>query len=689
MATGLSGYLYWTSGVFTVRVNWSETYDTTTNKSKVTINNIQVKKTSTGTAGYYPNGTISINGTVVRTISSSIPTGYVGLLGKDTWYDMKENGVSSTNITCSLDNIEHDSDGSKQVDIELSLKFYMPGSSTSWGVSGAKSITLTTIPRASTFDSLTCNTNDFTGTLTYTYTPKSTSYDTRCVVSLGETIIKTINLGNNKNTQQRPTLSFTSSELTAIYRALSSTSSGTLTFTLTTYSDAYTTQIGNAATKTITLNIPSGSMVITGGTLQWERQTYARALIQNKNTVKVTASGFSASAGSSIKEYKFEVVRQDTNQAILTETIVTSDNGAEVTLGPFSQTGYLIFKVTVTDQRGVKKTVSATTPCYCYAHQLPDATNFTAYRCDASGNPKDNGTHIKYNNITIGFSSIGGSNSVNVDIQYKAESATTWTTIRLGTIQSTSSTSQQTGTISGAIIQQSSGLVSFDTANIYMVRLRLTDGYSGARTLPVVTIFGESRIFNIRPDGNGIAFGKMATQSEMFECRWDAKFNGNIDATGHIDCAGDMDCGGELTCQGNINCNGNIHCYDIDADSITMRQVSIFEMIYPVGSIYMSTNSTNPQSLFGIGDWVQIQDRFLLAASDTYKVGSTGGNLLNNLCLSGANYGGLAEDGDYSKRIFVSPSTIENKGEYSTQATECGADMLPPYLSVYMWRRIE
>ena len=50
--------------------------------------------------------------------------------------------------------------------------------------------------------------------------------------------------------------------------------------------------------------------------------------------------------------------------------------------------------------------------------------------------------------------------------------------------------------------------------------------------------------------------------------------------------------------------------------------------IYPVGSIYMSTQSTNPGTLFG-GTWARIQGRFLLAAgtseSTTYAAGATGG----------------------------------------------------------------
>lgn len=50
-----------------------------------------------------------------------------------------------------------------------------------------------------------------------------------------------------------------------------------------------------------------------------------------------------------------------------------------------------------------------------------------------------------------------------------------------------------------------------------------------------------------------------------------------------------------------------------------------FDQIYPVGSIYMSINSTNPGTLFG-GTWVQIEDTFLLSAGSTYTAGDTGGN---------------------------------------------------------------
>lgn len=57
---------------------------------------------------------------------------------------------------------------------------------------------------------------------------------------------------------------------------------------------------------------------------------------------------------------------------------------------------------------------------------------------------------------------------------------------------------------------------------------------------------------------------------------------------------------------------------------ITQLQQALLNVAYPVGSIYMSVNSTSPSSLFG-GTWVQLKDRFLLAAGDSYAAGTTGG----------------------------------------------------------------
>lgn len=50
----------------------------------------------------------------------------------------------------------------------------------------------------------------------------------------------------------------------------------------------------------------------------------------------------------------------------------------------------------------------------------------------------------------------------------------------------------------------------------------------------------------------------------------------------------------------------------------------IVDLVYPVGAIYLSASGTNPQVLFG-GTWTAISGRFLLASSNNYAAGSTGG----------------------------------------------------------------
>ena len=54
-----------------------------------------------------------------------------------------------------------------------------------------------------------------------------------------------------------------------------------------------------------------------------------------------------------------------------------------------------------------------------------------------------------------------------------------------------------------------------------------------------------------------------------------------------------------------------------------MNSIISLDDIYPVGSIYMNINSTNPTNLFG-GVWEQIKERFILGCCDTHKAGATG-----------------------------------------------------------------
>lgn len=129
---------------------------------------------------------------------------------------------------------------------------------------------------------------------------------------------------------------------------------------------------------------------------------------------------------------------------------------------------------------------------------------------------------------------------------------------------------------------------------------------------------------------------------------------------------------------------------------------------YPVGSIYMSVNSTDPANLFG-GTWQQLEDRFLLGAGSVYTAGNTGGEATHTLIanelpsVSGSfNIRGLSNGTNIitsASGVFaredagnVSSTTNNTSSQAASKVTmSFGGDQahnnMPPYLVVYMWQR--
>lgn len=157
--------------------------------------------------------------------------------------------------------------------------------------------------------------------------------------------------------------------------------------------------------------------------------------------------------------------------------------------------------------------------------------------------------------------------------------------------------------------------------------------------------------------------------------------------------------------------------------------INIANIVYPIGSLYFSMNNTSPAVLFG-GTWEQIKDRFLLAAGDKYDSGTTGGNANNShIHIVNGSVGNhtltVAEmpshvhpayiDVNFSaaytgnnnswKQNLVYPNQVSNyNNSYynipqggnqphnhpfsgSTQ-TPSDTNNMPPYLAIYIWKRI-
>lgn len=142
-------------------------------------------------------------------------------------------------------------------------------------------------------------------------------------------------------------------------------------------------------------------------------------------------------------------------------------------------------------------------------------------------------------------------------------------------------------------------------------------------------------------------------------------------------------------------------------------QVTDFlDKTYPVGAVYMSLQSTSPASLFG-GTWTAITSGFLVSAGYSgITVGNTGGSATHNhnlgnhsaaSILLGTTGNIVADDDQVSLPVngmdpYVSSYYITGtltSGErtiyYGTKLigrTENNTAQLPPYYSVYMWRRV-
>ena len=114
---------------------------------------------------------------------------------------------------------------------------------------------------------------------------------------------------------------------------------------------------------------------------------------------------------------------------------------------------------------------------------------------------------------------------------------------------------------------------------------------------------------------------------------------------------------------------------------------------YPVGAIYLSAAATSPASLFG-GTWEQLKGRFLLGAGDTYAAGATGGEAAVTLALEEIpphSHNVPVQIYDNSPGyVTLSANAKGASNVFSTGNTGGGAshNNMPPYLVVYMWKRV-
>lgn len=149
---------------------------------------------------------------------------------------------------------------------------------------------------------------------------------------------------------------------------------------------------------------------------------------------------------------------------------------------------------------------------------------------------------------------------------------------------------------------------------------------------------------------------------------------------------------------------------DIALEAVQINMTTLSKLIYPVGSIYMSANSTNPKNLFG-GTWVawgtgRVPIGVNASDSDFSSVEKTGGSKTVNIAHNhvesvGADANTMyltagANGGVYGSTINSSANRMTWKETPATGATRLNKtstagsstqSIVQPYITCYMWKR--
>lgn len=288
----------------------------------------------------------------------------------------------------------------------------------------------------------------------------------------------------------------------------------------------------------------------------------------------------------------------------------------------------------VTDSRGMYAEEPLTVNLYSYA--APTLTGVQIYRSDDAMLPANTGLHIA-GVATVKHSDCGGENTYTLKGYWRAVGGS-W------------SAGLAMASGKAALI---TGSVDVLTTASYEAKIEITDKLGNTASFSAV-IPTAGVAFHLRSGGKGAAFGKYS-EKDALEVAWPTELQKGVKVSGK----------------------------------------DIWELIYPVGAIYISAEATDPKTLFG-GTWERIKDRFLLAAGDTYAAGKTGGEA--EVTLTAAEIPEIKMSYQYTGQSTVIGTDAirlyDGDGKLNQytgpQSSNCGGkahNNMPPYLAVYVWKR--
>ena len=556
-------------------------------------------------------------------------------------------------IATGTKSISHNSDGTRSFSVSLGAAIYY----SSVECTGSQTFTLDTIARAST---LSVSDGALGTKTTPTADRKSPSF----------THTLTWECGSYSGTLATKSTS-TSWDFTPELKLASVAPYGQkvyCTYTLSTYNGS--TLIGTDS-KSVWFTIPSSvkpSCTLSLSDSNGYASTYG-GYIQGESKLSVTINATQA-YGSPISRYSASANGATYSTRTFTTSVLT-------------KVGTNTISATVTDGRERPGSVSSNITVLAYSR--PQITNLKVRRCNANGTENDRGGYGKISfHCTI--TPLSNKNTRACSIKYRQSGATTWTNAPAITL------SAYNQDCNPPVIQMSD-------AHSYEVQINLTDAFG--TTSAVTSISTGYCLYHIPASGKGITFGGIA-EGDGFNVKMDATFGENVNMKKNLQLDGNVNgkylTGTWLQTTAATDLNRVPPKVAVLDNAGWVYYRTPVDLIYPVGSIYMSVNATNPKELFG-GTWEQIKGKFLLGMSSSYPAGSQGGEATHILTANEMpshthqfnDYWTVAAASGTGRRAvkFNNSDHSPESGGLSTSSSGGGGahNNMPPYLAVYIWKR--
>ena len=376
-----------------VRVNWWEDYSAEENYSIISCDMDMMAEEWDYVSTWYPGGNSSTEKGQILVGGNAIASmTYYGtadhkatVTDVNTWFKVKKADGSA--VSWSSGKIYHNNDGTGSTTIATNKLWAFRTKDSlnhSFGTLSPQTISLTTIPRASTITSA-ANVN-LGSNCSVTWTPMSASFRYKLKFSIGSWSNTTGAIHPNTTTAY----TYTGYTLPLDVAKQVLTRSGTMTVTLSTYSDSgATAQVGAVSSKTFTVTVPENDATRPAVSMSLSPTSSLKApfnslYIQGHSKVKATL-GF---------DTKFNATVADSNITVEGATYTSPYESAILT-----QTGKQSVKGLVKDSRGyygtIYKEIDVIPYSKPYVRAKSGETDIIAARCDASSNYSDSGTYLK------------------------------------------------------------------------------------------------------------------------------------------------------------------------------------------------------------------------------------------------------------------------------------------------------